>query len=106
MGVTSLSCPGITLSPPELSRRCCPDPDSSQRMKLMKSTSEKFPVMSCRKSVCTSLTRLGTLTPPLKFPSSPSHQRSLSSPYGRQLSRLLNIVFQQLFCFADCIPLI
>ena len=66
------------------SRQCCPVLASSQRMRQMKSTSERFPPMCSRRSVCTSPTKWGTPTAPPRSPSFPSHQRLLSSSWWLQ----------------------
>lgn len=48
---------------------------SLQRMKPMRSTSERFPLTSYPRSACTSPIRSATPTAPQRSPSSPSHQR-------------------------------
>ena len=70
----------------EPSRRCCLAQDSFQKMRQMKWTSERFPLMFSRKFVCTSPTRSDSPTAPPRSQSSPSLQRLLLSSWWLQTS--------------------
>merc|ERR1719507_2101506 len=67
------------LSPQALLRRCSLVLDNLRRTKQMRGTSERSQAMSCRRSACTSHTKPGTPTRPLKSLSSQFLRRSLLS---------------------------